>query len=76
MKKRFLNGIELDFSVFDDSRKFVENNFPERYGATAGRINHAISDLTNIYKYAENRTAHIVVSHGCNVSTFNERFKD
>ena len=74
LSKRFLNGVELDMSEFEETRKFVEFTFPETYGATAGRINDALTMLKTCYKYCNLRTAHIVVTHGANVSTFNERF--
>jgi hypothetical protein len=58
----------------DETRKYVQETFPETYKATAGRINDALTELKTCYKYCDVKTAHIVVTHGANVSTFNQRF--
>ena len=74
LKQRFLNGVELDHDVFHETRKLVQHAFPETYINTANRIHDACTELRNMYKYADKKTAHIVVTHGANVNTFNERF--
>jgi len=74
IKKRFLNGINLDHDVFHETRKIVEHSFPETYKTTANRIHDACTELRTMYKYSDRRTAHIVVTHGANVNTFNEMF--
>jgi len=58
----------------DETRKYLQETFPETYKATAGRINDALTELKMCYKYCDVKTAHIVVTHGANVSTFNQRF--
>lgn len=74
IRERFLDGIDLDMSVFSDTRKTVANRFPEGYSDTAYRVNNAIIDLRKNYKYTDLRIAHIVVTHGANVSTFSTHF--
>jgi broad specificity phosphatase PhoE len=74
LKSKYLYGIDLDLSEVADSRKLVENTFPETYGFTASRINDVITELKQQYKYSDERMAHFVITHGANVSTFNQRF--
>ncbi len=61
-------------SEFHETRKLVENTFPETYGFTASRINDSLTELKIAYKYSDTKFAHIVVTHGSNVSTFSNRF--
>ena len=74
LKQRFLNGVDLDYDVFHETRKLVQHAFPETYNAITNRTHDACTELKNMYKYSDKKTAHIVVTHSRSVKTFIKRF--
>jgi broad specificity phosphatase PhoE len=72
IKDRFLHGVELDLARVKHTQSAIK--FPESYHATKDRIHNSLESLEGHFSTGPGKVAHIVVTHGAHVKTFNKRY--